>query len=90
MKSYKEGPINFMPSYKFDKGTNVYDTSVKKRTPSWCDRVLVHYKKPYLASQKFYKMAPLKISDHRPVIAYYSILVRKINHEKRMKVLFDL
>lgn len=36
----QEGPLGFLPTYKFDKGTSVYDTSEKKRIPAWCDRVL--------------------------------------------------
>ena len=39
-KHYKEGKITFIPSYKFDLGTDVYDTSKKQRTPSWTDRIL--------------------------------------------------
>eukprot|EP00668_Euglena_longa_P031671 GGOE01040913.1.p1 GENE.GGOE01040913.1~~GGOE01040913.1.p1 ORF type:complete len:500 (-),score=107.83 GGOE01040913.1:259-1737(-) len=37
---FNEGPLNFPPTYKFDKGTTTYDTSYKRRTPSWTDRVL--------------------------------------------------
>ena len=36
----QEGPLGFLPTYKFDKGTQVYDTSEKRRIPAWCDRVL--------------------------------------------------
>ena len=36
----QEGPLGFPPTYKFDKGTQVYDTSEKRRIPAWCDRVL--------------------------------------------------
>eukprot|EP00667_Euglena_gracilis_P011284 EG_transcript_11510 len=37
---FSEGPLSFPPTYKFDKGTTTYDTSFKRRTPSWTDRVL--------------------------------------------------
>lgn len=32
---------SFMPTYKFDKDSDIYDTSPKKRVPSWTDRVLI-------------------------------------------------
>ena len=32
---FKEGDILFDPTYKYDNGTNIYDTSEKYRTPSW-------------------------------------------------------
>ncbi|RKP33211.1 hypothetical protein BJ085DRAFT_40324 [Dimargaris cristalligena] len=38
---YYEAPITFSPTYKFDPGTNRYDTSEKRRTPSWTDRILI-------------------------------------------------
>ena len=38
---YKEGTITFLPTYKYDIGTTgVFDSSEKKRTPSYCDRIL--------------------------------------------------
>ncbi|CAF1639234.1 unnamed protein product, partial [Adineta ricciae] len=42
---YYEPPIEFMPTYKFDPNTEVYDTSEKLRTPSWTDRVLYRSKR---------------------------------------------
>uniref|UniRef100_A0A3B5MHV0 Inositol polyphosphate-5-phosphatase Jb n=1 Tax=Xiphophorus couchianus TaxID=32473 RepID=A0A3B5MHV0_9TELE len=40
LEGFEEGPLRFPPTYKFDVGTNTYDTSGKKRTPAWTDRIL--------------------------------------------------
>ena len=34
-QQYSEQPITFFPSYKYDLNSDVYDTSQKRRTPSW-------------------------------------------------------
>ncbi|CAF0800932.1 unnamed protein product [Didymodactylos carnosus] len=44
-KNYQEHTIDFLPTYKFDPGTDVYDTSEKLRTPSWTDRILFKVKR---------------------------------------------
>jgi len=37
---FYESKITFIPTYKYDIGTNIFDTSEKKRAPAFCDRVL--------------------------------------------------
>ena len=49
LKDLKEGPITFKPTYKFDKNSDIYDTS-QKRTPSYTDRVLIRTFPPRLTT----------------------------------------
>lgn len=37
---FYENPITFLPTFKYDKNCEVYDTSKKQRTPSYTDRIL--------------------------------------------------
>ena len=40
LKGFKEMPISFLPTYKYDKRVNKFDSSGKKRKPSYTDRIL--------------------------------------------------
>lgn len=41
-EGFHEGPVHFLPTYKFDIGCNVYDTTSKQRTPSYTVRNPAH------------------------------------------------
>jgi len=45
---FREAPLLFAPTYKYDAGSLVYDTSSKARAPAWCDRVLFSCASPGL------------------------------------------
>ncbi|GMM53891.1 hypothetical protein DAKH74_005070 [Maudiozyma humilis] len=80
---YCEPTIHFHPTYKFDHGTDIYDTSEKMRTPSWTDRIV--YKGNNLHPLA-YSCATLKVSDHRPVYAAYRTDVNFIDEEKKLEL----
>ena len=37
---FHEDAITFLPTFKYNKNSDVYDTSKKQRTPSYTDRIL--------------------------------------------------
>lgn len=71
---YEEGPLNFRPTYKFDKQCDTYDSSPKQRVPAWTDRILFRSKDPEGLELLAYNSIPsLRSSDHRPVIADFKL-----------------
>lgn len=84
---YDEGAVTFDPTYKYDIGTDNYDSSEKQRIPAWTDRVL--YKGKALKLKR-YTTAPLKTSDHRPVYATFDLTVHVIDKDKKRAILNQL
>ena len=83
---WKEGPLDFPPTYKFDPGTDTYDSSSKRRVPAWTDRVLHKCQygddglqehqpgiTPRLSLLSYGCVGELRVSDHRPVRAEYAL-----------------
>lgn len=74
-KGWIEGPVTFLPTYKFDPGTDAYDTSAKARVPSFTDRVLWH---GHGITQLSYSSLPqFTTSDHKPVFALFEVLLKQ-------------
>ncbi|EGG01434.1 uncharacterized protein MELLADRAFT_117813 [Melampsora larici-populina 98AG31] len=92
LKSFREAPITFHPTYKYDPGTHMYDSSEKNRVPAWCDRIL--YRTPNtnqevlnqseeikfkpLVTSLNYKRYEVNISDHRPISGSFLVSVKSI------------
>jgi hypothetical protein len=64
---FEEAPITFQPTYKYDPGTQIYDTSEKARVPAWTDRVLWSVSGGSLSSLAYVCSQAVLISDHKPV-----------------------
>ncbi|XP_061673816.1 phosphatidylinositol polyphosphate 5-phosphatase type IV [Syngnathoides biaculeatus] len=76
-KGFQEAGIHFLPTYKFDIGSDVYDTSAKQRTPSYTDRIL--FRTRYaddIHVLKYASCSSIKTSDHRPVIGIYHVKLK--------------
>ena len=81
---FKEGKISFLPTFKYDKRSNAFDSSSKYRCPAYCDRILYYYDSSSSSSSSPNSNLPLLVlkdyfsidsrhSDHRPVIAHFNI-----------------
>ncbi|EPS31303.1 hypothetical protein PDE_06258 [Penicillium oxalicum 114-2] len=77
---YSEGLITFPPTYKYDVGTDRYDTSDKARIPAWCDRIL--WRGDGLR-QTQYHTADLRCSDHRPVFAKFDCKIDVVDLNRK-------
>jgi hypothetical protein len=82
LRAFIEAPITFAPTYKYDVGTDNYDTSEKQRSPAWCDRLL--YRGLGRIKQVEYRRHDsIKVSDHRPVSGKFKLRVKTIDARKQ-------
>ncbi|KAJ4302166.1 hypothetical protein N0V88_002302 [Collariella sp. IMI 366227] len=84
LRAFEELPITFAPTYKYDVGTDNYDTSDKRRSPAWCDRLLYRCGSGRgRVEQVDYRRHEVRVSDHRPVSGRFRFEVKRISAKKR-------
>lgn len=81
LRDFTELPITFNPTYKYDVGTDRYDTSEKRRAPAWCDRIM--FRGPNTIQQLHYRRHEVRLSDHRPVTGSFKLRVKTADGGKR-------
>ena len=84
LRSFNECTIKFPPTYKYDPGTDNYDSSEKMRVPAWCDRI--YYRGAGSVQCHSYKAHTCRVSDHRPVSAVLDMRVKTIDQSLRQQV----
>lgn len=86
--NYNEGKIIFQPTYKYDTGTNNWDSSEKHRAPAWCDRIL--WKGDAIQQLTYNSCMNIKLSDHKPVYAIFLCGIKTKDEQKYKKVHEDV
>ncbi|KAL5281416.1 OCRL family protein [Megaselia abdita] len=85
---FEEGPITFNPTYKYDPGTDQYDSSEKMRAPAWCDRIL--RKGDRIQLILYDNVMEIRQSDHKPVYAVFSVGIKTKDDKKYKRVHEDV
>lgn len=64
---FQEAEINFWPTYRRIKGTDLYSNK-KNQSPSWCDRILIKTERQ-IEILYYDSIQEVNLSDHLPVLS---------------------
>ncbi|CAL4188586.1 unnamed protein product, partial [Meganyctiphanes norvegica] len=75
-KEFEEGRIIFPPTFKYDPGTDHYDSSSKQRVPSFTDRILYRCSRGGINCIRYDSLPLFRTSDHKPVWGVFTCKIR--------------
>ncbi|KAB5595370.1 hypothetical protein CTheo_1242 [Ceratobasidium theobromae] len=85
LRSFTEAAITFYPTYKYDRGSNEFDSSEKHRIPAWCDRILFRSRGDRVHCDHYRRYEP-NVSDHRPVSGGFRVEVKSVDRDAWISV----
>lgn len=88
---WREGDINFKPTYRFLRGTDEYDEALG-RIPAWCDRIMfksLPSDASHIEQLEYGSDNSIQTSDHHPVYGMFQVNTLRSNvlHPKRNLVI---
>jgi inositol polyphosphate 5-phosphatase INPP5B/F len=92
-QGFEEGPLNFVPTYKYQPGTDSFENRPEKklRAPAWCDRILWLAQEPRHVQQLTYNRSERpNCSDHKPVYSTFRVTVKDVVVERREAIYKEL
>lgn len=92
-QGFEEGVLNFVPTYKYQAGTDTFEQRPEKklRAPAWCDRILWLSQEPAYVQQLTYKRSERpNFSDHKPVYSTLRFTVKDVNAQRREAIYQEL
>lgn len=87
LRAFQENTIKFAPTYKYNVHTDEYDTSEKRRSPAWCDRIL-YRGLGKVKMEEYRRWDQIRVSDHRPVSGRLRLRVKTVDPDKR-EIIWD-
>lgn len=83
-RDFNEGKITFKPTYKYDPGTDEWDSSEKNRAPAWCDRIM--WRGSRIEQTTYKSVMELRMSDHKPVYGVFISYILTKDEQKFKKI----
>ena len=83
-RDFNEGVITFRPTYKYDAGTDEWDSSEKNRAPAWCDRIL--WRGARIEQIAYTSVMELRMSDHKPVYGVFISYIQTKDEQKFKRI----
>lgn len=93
-QGFEEGVLNFVPTYKYQPGTDVFEQRPEKklRAPAWCDRILWMTQGDHqnVRQLSYNRSETPNCSDHKAVYSTLQVTVKDVVIERREAVYKEL
>jgi len=80
---FREGPLQFAPTYRLAYGQSCSYNNKRNQNPSWTDRVLYRSLPgldEHIEQTEYYSAESMLFSDHRPVCAAFNVALSTANN----------